>query len=34
MVTSGNHYHAPSITRLIAGCLRFFTLIQCFDLPA
>jgi hypothetical protein len=24
----------PSITRLIAGWLRFFTLIQCFDRPA
>jgi hypothetical protein len=23
-----------SITRLISGCLRFFTLIQCFDRPA
>jgi hypothetical protein len=23
----------PSITRSIAGCLRFFTLIQYFDLP-
>jgi hypothetical protein len=23
-----------SITRLIAGCVRFFTLTQCFDRPA
>jgi hypothetical protein len=23
-----------SITRSIAGCRRFFTLSQCFDLPA
>lgn len=23
-----------SITRLIAGCVRFFTLIQCFERPA
>jgi len=23
-----------SITRFIAGCFRFFTLIHCFDLPA
>jgi hypothetical protein len=22
-----------SITRLIAGCCRFFTFTQCFDLP-
>jgi hypothetical protein len=22
-----------SITRSIAGCLRFFTFTQCFDLP-
>jgi hypothetical protein len=25
------HYANASITRLIAGCVRFFTLIQCFD---
>jgi hypothetical protein len=27
-------HRTASITRLIAGCLRFFTLTQCFDLPA
>jgi hypothetical protein len=26
-------YPNESITRSIAGCLRFFTLTQCFDLP-
>ena len=27
-------YRNASITRLIAGCLRFFTFTQCFDRPA
>ncbi len=26
-------YANASITRFIAGCVRFFTLIQCFDRP-
>jgi hypothetical protein len=26
-------YENASITRSIAGCLRFFTFTQCFDLP-
>jgi hypothetical protein len=28
------HYASASITRYIAGCFRFLTFTQCFDLPA
>ena len=30
---SARYGYAKSITLLIAGCCRFFTLIQCFDRP-
>src|SRR3954470_6765116 len=33
-LTSAAPHENASLTRAIAGCVRFFTLIQCFDGPA